>query len=103
MTEALIGGHAATRVLAICRLVDNRGDDLISLRKLLKDIRSNVPLLTRENYVCFDGLPYDYEAVQRRDMKNRVGKGFFWVAMGRDQRPTAHRAQGMSSSTDWQA
>jgi hypothetical protein len=39
LTEALIGGHVAMQVLAIRRLVDNRGDDVISLRKLLKDIR----------------------------------------------------------------
>jgi hypothetical protein len=72
LTEALIGGHLATQVLAIRRLVDNRGDDVISLRKLLKDIRSHFTLLTRENYVCFDGLPYDYEAVQRRDMEKKL-------------------------------
>ena len=30
LTEALIGGHVATQVLAIRRLVDNRGDDVIS-------------------------------------------------------------------------
>ena len=80
LTEALIGGHVATQVLAIRRLVDNRGDDVISLRKLIKDIRSNFGLFTRENYVCFDGLPYDYEAVQLNDMPNRVGIGFFWGA-----------------------
>ena len=80
LTEALIGGHVATQVLAIRRLVDNRGDDVISLRKLIKDIRSHFGLFTRENYVCFDGLPYDYEAVQLKDMPNRVGKGFFWGA-----------------------
>ena len=80
LTEALMGGHVATQVLAIRRLVDNRGDDVISLRKLIKDLRSNFALLTRENYVCFDGLPYDYEAVQRRDMEKRIGGGFFWGA-----------------------
>jgi hypothetical protein len=80
LTEALVGGHVATQVLAIRRLVDNRGDDVISLRKLIKDIRSNFDLFTRENYVCFDGLPYDCEAVQQKDMPNRVGKGFFWGA-----------------------
>lgn len=79
LTEALIGGHVATQVLAIRRLVDNRAD-VISLRKLIKDIRSNFALFTRENYVCFDGLPYDYEAVQRKDMEQRIGKGFFWGA-----------------------
>jgi hypothetical protein len=102
LTEALIGGHVATQVLAIRRLVDNRGDDVISLRKLIKDIRSHFGLFTRENYVCFDGLPYDYEAVQLKDMPNRVGEGFFWV-LQRGQRPMARRAWGMSSSTNWQA
>jgi hypothetical protein len=28
--------------------------------------------------VCFDGLPYDYEAVQLKDMEKRIGTGFFW-------------------------
>jgi hypothetical protein len=82
LTEALIGGHVATQVLAIRRLVDNRGDDVISLRKLIKDLRSNFALLTRENYVCFDGLPYDYEAVQRRDMEKHIGG---WLFLGRDR------------------
>ena len=92
LTEALIRGHVATQVLAIRRLVDNRGDDIISLRKLIKDIRSNFDLFTRENYVCFDGLPYDYEAVQLRDMPNRVGKGFFW---GATQGPEAYGTSQM--------
>ena len=32
-------------------------------------------VLERENYVCFDGLPYDYEAVEYREMLAQVGKG----------------------------
>jgi hypothetical protein len=87
LTEALIGGHVATQVLSIRRLVDNRGDDVISLRKLVKDIRSNFALFTRENFVCFDGLPYDYEAVQRKEMEQRAGKGLFW---GSTEGPEAH-------------
>lgn len=89
--EALIGGYVATQVLAIRLLVDNRGEDVISLRKLLKDVRSNYVLFTRENYVCFDGLPYDYEAVQRRDMEKRIGEVSF-EARRKAQRPTAPRA-----------
>jgi len=80
LTEALIGGHVAMQVLAIRRLVDNRGDDVISLRKLIKDLRSNFALLTRENYVCFDGLPYDCQAVQKREMEKRMEGGFSWGA-----------------------
>lgn len=58
--------------------MDDRKADIISLRRLLKDLRHNWPLFTRENYVCFDGLPYDYEAVQLKDMEKRIGTGFFW-------------------------
>ena len=78
LAEALFDGHVATQVLAIRRLMDDRNTDIISLRRLVKDLRRSWPLFTRENYVCFDGLPYDYEAVQSKDMRERVGKGFFW-------------------------
>ena len=79
VAEKLINGHIATQILAIRRLVDNRRD-VISLRRLIKDVRRNFELFTRENYVCFDGLPYDYEAVARKEMEARVGQGAFWGA-----------------------
>jgi hypothetical protein len=28
--------------------------------------------------VCFDGLPYNYETVQQKEMMNRVATGAFW-------------------------
>jgi hypothetical protein len=71
MVEALLNGHVATQVLAIRRLMDNGNSDIISLRRLVKDLRRDFALFTRENYVCFDGLPYDYEAVRcARFMEN---------------------------------
>ena len=82
MIEALLHGHVATQVLAIRRLVDDANRDIISLRRLVKDIRRNFALFTRENYVCFDGLPYDYEALRHaRFMENagNWGKGGIWV------------------------
>jgi hypothetical protein len=93
LTEALLDGHVATQVLAIRRLVDGGNSDIISLRRLVKDLRRNFPLLTRENYVCFDGLPYDYEAVQKADMMERAGKGFFW---GETSGPRAHATSRMA-------
>ena len=36
--QALIDGHVATQVLAIRRLVDDRNADVISIRRLVKDI-----------------------------------------------------------------
>jgi hypothetical protein len=87
LAEALIDGQVATQVLAIRRLMDNRNTDVISLRRLVKDIRRNFALFTRENYVCFDGLPYDYEAVEYAEMMEHAGKGFFW---GETSGPRAH-------------
>ncbi|MGF6312579.1 hypothetical protein ABIB82_006472 [Bradyrhizobium sp. i1.8.4] len=43
VAEQIISGHVATQVLAIRRLVDNRRD-VISLRRLIKDMRSNFSL-----------------------------------------------------------
>jgi hypothetical protein len=82
MVEAMLDGHVATQVRAIRRLVDKRKTDIISLRRLVKDLRSHFALFTRENYVCFDGLPYDYEALRHaRFMENagNWGKGGIWV------------------------
>jgi AbiU2 len=81
MLQALIDGHVATQVLAIRRLMDN-SRKRISLRRLVKDLRSNFTLFTRENYVCFDGAPYDYEAVRHaRFMESggNWGKSSSWV------------------------
>jgi hypothetical protein len=82
LMEALLDGHVATQVLAIRRLMDNSSRDIISLRKLITDLRRNFNLFTRENYVCFDGLPYDYEAAQQAwFMQNAAnwGKGGLWA------------------------
>jgi hypothetical protein len=82
LTEALLSGYFATQVLAIRRLMDNANKDVISLPRLLKDIRRNLKLFTRENIVGFDGLPYDYAAVEQRIMLQhlRQGGGGFWAA-----------------------
>jgi hypothetical protein len=57
-------GYVSTQVLAIRRLIEPpaQHDDRqpISIRRVLKDIRKHRHLLTRENYVSFDGLPYNY-------------------------------------------
>ena len=91
--EALIDGNVATQVLAIRRLMDDGNSDIISLRRLVKDMKRNFALFTRENYVCFDGLPYDYEAVQLKEMMERAGKGAFW---GETTGPGAHSTSRMA-------
>ena len=50
--------YVETQVLAISRLTDRR-KDVISVRRLLDDVGAHCHLLTRENYVAFDGLPYE--------------------------------------------
>jgi hypothetical protein len=93
VAQALIEGHVATQVLGIRRLMDNGGNDIISLRRLVKDLKSNFALFTRENFVCFDGLPYDYLAVQRKEMLERAGTGPFW---GVTSGPGAHSTSRMA-------
>jgi hypothetical protein len=64
IVEALLKGHFATQVLAIRRLMEDTPKERLSLRKLVTDLKRHRALFTRENYVCHDGLPYDYRAVR---------------------------------------
>jgi hypothetical protein len=57
MVEALLNDHVATQVLAIRRLIDTRTSGIISLRRLVKDLKRDFKLFKHENYVCYDGLP----------------------------------------------
>jgi len=92
VVEALLDGHVATQVLAIRRLVDDGNNDIVSLRRLVKDLRKHWPLFTRENYVCFDGLPYDYEAVRRSWLAD-ARPGFTWrPTSGPEADATSERA-----------
>jgi hypothetical protein len=93
LAEALLEGHVATQILAIRRLMDDRNEDIISLRRLVKDLKRNRALFTRENYVCFDGLPYDYEAVLQRELMEHARGGAFW---GETSGPGAHSTSRMA-------
>jgi hypothetical protein len=76
LAESLLNGNVATQVLSIRRLVDRRNDDIISLWRLVKDIDKNFNLITRENYVCYDGLPYDYERARLAWMTENSAGGW---------------------------
>jgi hypothetical protein len=80
LAESLLQGYYSTQVLVIRRLFDKRSD-VISLRRIVGDIGKNLHLFTRENYVCSDGLPYDYEAVEQANMIEvlKAGGGCFWA------------------------
>jgi hypothetical protein len=84
VAEALVTGHVAAQVLAIRRLVEDTPKERLSLRSLVKDLRRHVGLFTRENYVCYDGLPYDYLAVRDAQFERLSARGekvvFMWGA-----------------------
>jgi len=82
LTEALLSGYFSTQVLAIRRLMENTSKPVISLTGMLKELRRSLKLLTRENLVCFDGLPFDSQAAQQRVMLAHIGQGagFYWGA-----------------------
>jgi hypothetical protein len=93
IAEQIVYGHVARQLLGIRRLMDKTAG-VISLRRLITDLRSNWALFARENYVCHDGLPYDYEAVMRTELRKRAGNGAFWAAT---TGPEAHSASRMAN------
>jgi hypothetical protein len=58
LAHMLDQGYVAIQVLAIRRLLDKR-KDVFSLRRLFDDIRAKSEVITRENFVAYDGSPYD--------------------------------------------
>jgi hypothetical protein len=63
-------GYVVSQVLAIQKLLDP-SKDVISVRRLLKDVEKHRELITREVYVAGDGLPYDYTSwTQTADKSN---------------------------------
>lgn len=74
-------GFAYTQTLGIRRLTENPNSNpskgVISLRRVLKEIMDNRDLITREVYVSYDGLPYDYQTAYNEWLKkagiNHVG------------------------------
>jgi len=64
-------GFVTSQLMAIRRLVDRRRD-VISIPRLLKEINEHRHLITREMYVCYDGLPYDYSTVCQKFLDTQV-------------------------------
>jgi hypothetical protein len=93
-------GYVATQILAIRRLLDGR-KDVFSLRRLLDDITKHQHLITREIYVCNDGLPYDSEAWQslpqgiEEKMRGIQSQGFGNYLSSRMRHETFDRLSGI--------
>ncbi|MGH7015114.1 MAG: hypothetical protein ACREEL_13330 [Stellaceae bacterium] len=79
VAEALIDGYFSVQVLAIRRLM-GRAVGTISLWRLIEDVRQSRNLFTRENFVAFDGLPYDCDQARERVMPAVIRAGAAWAA-----------------------
>jgi hypothetical protein len=58
LAHLLDEGYMATQVLSIRRLLDDR-KDVYSVRRLFDNIFESSALITRENFVAYDGTPYE--------------------------------------------
>lgn len=60
------------QMLSIRKLIDNKSKrncrQIVSIKRLISDIKLDKNLITRENYVCHDGVVYDWE----RDRRNHI-------------------------------
>lgn len=81
-------GYLALQILSLSKLVERNSADrskgIISLRRVVDEIRENAKLFTRENYVAHDGLPFDAEIAYQKYLQEMEGKprGAIWVAAG---------------------
>jgi len=95
--EFLDRGYVSTQILDICKITDKSSSEpkkgVISLRRMVDDIATNRGLITRENYVCLDGLPYDYEKVWQAEINALTPEQIGQVRYGHTRGP---QAWGMS-------
>lgn len=104
-------GFVAMQALAIRRLLEKKSSNpkgqIISLRRVLESVAGNRALITRENYVCYDGLPYDPAPGAARALKEAGADpdGFTWIAMsgpeGWDAAAERHALFDQLSGISW--
>lgn len=70
LCEFLDIGYVATQISSICKVTEE-SRKVISLRRLFNDIKKQRRLLTRENFVCHDGLPYDPAIAEQQYREHR--------------------------------
>lgn len=66
-------GYLAGQVIAITRLLEKAPANqpkkaVISLPRIVDEMRAARELITRENFVCRDALPYEYESLQAAEL-----------------------------------
>jgi hypothetical protein len=77
-------GYITGQVISIGRLLDPAASQprrqVNSIRRLVDEITANRHLLTREIYVCRDGLPYDYKNFRARERSTMSDHGATWLS-----------------------
>ena len=71
LCELLLNGFVKSQILGIRKLSEHPYKDpkkqVNSLPRLVKEIKDSLYLITRENYVSYNGYPYDYEDIKTKD------------------------------------
>ena len=84
LSEFIDVGYIAMQVLAISKLTDpcnfakNPKRAVISLKRVVDEVSTERILITRENYVAFDGLPYDPRPAKEKHEKSFVPGQITW-------------------------
>ncbi|WP_457333561.1 hypothetical protein [Rhizobacter sp. P5_C2] len=80
MWELMTAGYSNLITIGIRRLVDKH-TDADSVWNVIRRIERRPELLTRESFVCHDGLPFDHEAVFAKHLeKYKTEPGPKWAA-----------------------
>ena len=88
--------YVTREVVEVSRLLERPGPDpakgVISLPAVVELLRKGTLVITRDVYVCHDGLPYDYEAAAAADFRKHLaaGGGFRWSSTEPTQSEFAH-------------
>lgn len=95
MWELMTAGYANIITLGIRRLVDNH-PNADSVWNVIGRIERRPELLTRENFVCHDGLPFDNNAVYQKHLETfKADSGPYWLTTeGPDAFDTSARMHG---------
>lgn len=86
LARALDNGYVAEQLIAFRKLLEkpapkNPKRQVISLRRLIDDVREHRELLTREMFVCYDGLPFDDRGgMDDLPEPNEHGVSIAWVS-----------------------
>jgi len=71
--EMIRSGYVTRQAVGIRKLVDRRSN-VASLHRIIADIKANRELITRFNFVSYDGLPYDPSEAKQRFFEEAAAK-----------------------------